>query len=58
MKIAIIGAGVSGLSLAYYLRKYSPETEIVVYEQADRVGGNAQTQELDLLHRWLAPIHG
>lgn len=48
MKIAIIGAGVSGLSLAYYLCKYSPETEIVVYEQADRVGGNAQTQELDL----------
>lgn len=48
MKIAIIGAGVSGLSLAYYLRQYSPETEIVVYEQADRVGGNAQTQELDI----------
>jgi len=49
MKIAIIGAGVSGLSLAYYLRQYSPEnTEIVVYEQADRVGGNALTQELDL----------
>ncbi|MEG5034614.1 FAD-dependent oxidoreductase [Microcoleus sp. AT3-D2] len=49
MKIAIVGAGVSGLSLAYYLHKYSKgNIEIVVYEQADRVGGNALTQKLDL----------
>jgi hypothetical protein len=49
MKIAIVGAGVSGLSLAYYLHKHSKENiEIVVYEQADRVGGNALTQELNL----------
>ena len=51
MKIAIIGAGVSGLSLAYYLHKYGKEKleiEITVYEQAERVGGNALTQELNL----------
>ncbi|MEG4534184.1 NAD(P)-binding protein [Microcoleus sp. D2_18a_D3] len=49
MKIALVGAGVSGLSLAYYLHKYSKgNIEIVVYEQADRVGGNALTQELAL----------
>ncbi len=49
MKIAIVGAGVSGLSLAYYLHKFGGgNIEIIVYEQADRVGGNARTQELDL----------
>ncbi len=49
MKIAIIGAGVSGLSLAYYLRKFSKqEIEITIYEKNDRVGGNALTQELNL----------
>lgn len=49
MKIAIIGAGVSGLSLAYYLQKFKQEEmEITIYEQAERIGGNAFTQELNL----------
>lgn len=52
MKVAIIGAGVSGLSLAYYLYKLSnaqqQKIDITVYEQCDRIGGNAFTQELDL----------
>ncbi|HEX8515005.1 MAG TPA: NAD(P)-binding protein [Bacteroidia bacterium] len=45
MRIAIIGAGVSGLTTAYYLKK-NPATmdaEIVIYEKSDNVGGNADT---------------
>lgn len=39
-KIAIIGAGISGLSSAYYL---SPYHDITLYESADRLGGHART---------------
>ncbi len=40
MKIAIIGAGISGLTTAYAL---SAEHEIWVYESEDRTGGHTQT---------------
>lgn len=43
MKIAIIGAGVSGLTTAYYLKKYAPATEVHIYEKSLKVGGNANT---------------
>ena len=43
MKIAIIGAGISGLTAAYYLR---PKHDITVYEAADRIGGHTATIDL------------
>ena len=39
-KIAIIGAGISGLSAAYYLSAYH---DVTVYESASRLGGHART---------------
>jgi predicted NAD/FAD-binding protein len=39
-RIAIIGAGISGLSSAYYLSAYH---DITVYEAAPRLGGHART---------------
>lgn len=40
-KIAIIGSGISGLSLAYMLK---PFHEIVVYEKNDYIGGHSRTK--------------
>jgi protoporphyrinogen oxidase len=56
MKIAIIGAGVSGLATAHYLKKYLPSTEIHIYEKGPVVGGNANTFHVTLengSHRWV-----
>lgn len=39
-KIAIIGAGISGLSSAYYLSVYH---DVTVFESAPRLGGHART---------------
>jgi predicted NAD/FAD-binding protein len=44
MRIAIIGAGVSGLSCAYLLQE---DHEIAVFEAADRLGGHSHTVEVD-----------
>ncbi len=45
MKIAIIGAGISGLAAAYYL---DPRYEVTVYESAPRIGGHTAT--IDVRH--------
>ena len=43
-KIAIIGAGISGLSAAYYLKdKY----QVTLFEEQNRLGGNSRTIELN-----------
>ncbi len=44
MKIAIIGAGISGLTAAYYLRQ---KHELTVYEAAPRIGGHTATIDVD-----------
>jgi len=46
MKIAIIGAGISGLTSAYYLQA---KHDITVFEQSDRVGGHTAT--VDIQHQ-------
>ncbi|MCB0280873.1 MAG: FAD-dependent oxidoreductase, partial [Calditrichaeota bacterium] len=40
MKIAIVGAGISGLSAAHFILKKNPDCEITIFERNDRVGGN------------------
>lgn len=44
MKIAIIGAGISGLSSAYFLSRHH---EVTVYERSHRLGGHTATEGVD-----------
>lgn len=47
-KVAILGAGIVGLSLAYYLRKYGPKNlEIEVFDKSSRVGGMIFTEDVE-----------
>lgn len=43
MKIAVIGSGIAGLSLTWFL---DPEHEVTLYEKESWVGGNARTLTL------------
>jgi uncharacterized protein len=43
-RIAVIGAGISGLTAAYILQR---STSVTVYEANDRLGGHAHTHHLD-----------
>jgi uncharacterized protein len=43
MRIAIVGAGVSGLTAAYLLQR---RNEVTVFESADRIGGHTDTRVL------------
>ncbi|AXG81642.1 NAD(P)/FAD-dependent oxidoreductase [Streptomyces paludis] len=43
-RVAVVGAGVSGLSAAYHLRD---RARITVYEREDRLGGHANTVEVE-----------
>ena len=45
MKIAIIGAGISGMTAAYLLSK---EHDVVVYETNNYIGGHTHTIDLEL----------
>jgi len=47
MRIAIVGAGVSGLLAAHLLHR---EHEIVVYEAGSYAGGHANTIRVDTEH--------
>ncbi len=44
-RFRIVGAGFSGLTLAYYLKKASPDSEITIVEKKDYVGGLLQSEE-------------
>ena len=44
--IAVIGAGIAGLSAAHRLRALQPEAEIVVFEASDRAGGKLRRVEV------------
>ena len=43
MKIAIVGSGISGNSLAYTLSK---EYDITLFEKNNRLGGHSHTHEI------------
>ena len=47
MKIAIVGAGISGLGCAYALSKLD-NYEVTIYEGASHIGGHSNTVELTL----------
>jgi oxygen-dependent protoporphyrinogen oxidase len=46
-KVVIVGAGISGLTIAFRLRQALPTVEVVVLEQRDRPGGNIWTERRD-----------
>lgn len=47
-KVAIIGGGFSGLSMAWAICKTIPDTEVNVYEQGPGLGGLLHTKKKDL----------
>lgn len=54
-RVAIIGGGVSGLSLAYYLQKLgskeAQQIDVTLFERKTTLGGNADTVWVDLGNR-------
>lgn len=46
--IAVVGAGITGLTAAYYLNRRFPNTRITVLESQPRVGGWIQSKAIDL----------
>lgn len=51
MRIAVIGAGISGLSCAYWLSK---QHEVSVYESGQRIGGHTATVDVEMAGRQYA----
>jgi oxygen-dependent protoporphyrinogen oxidase len=46
-RVVVVGAGISGLSLAYRLQTLRPDADVTVLEAADRVGGRVRTDRRD-----------
>lgn len=46
MKIGIIGAGLSGLTCGWYLKKYSIN-DITIFESSEKAGGKLKTDRID-----------
>ncbi len=44
MRIAVLGAGITGLATAHHLRD---RAEVVVFEASDRAGGNIRTEDFE-----------
>ena len=47
MRIAIVGAGISGLSTAFYLQRARPDWELVIYDAGKEPGGTMRTVDCD-----------
>jgi oxygen-dependent protoporphyrinogen oxidase len=47
MRVVIVGAGISGLALAYRLHQLLPKAVVTVLEQRDRPGGTVWTERRD-----------
>lgn len=46
-RVAVIGAGISGLAAAHRIVEQSPTTQVVLFESSERAGGVLQTVERD-----------
>jgi oxygen-dependent protoporphyrinogen oxidase len=47
MKVIIIGGGISGLSLAYFLLEKKPSLDVSVIESEKKAGGKIWTDRVD-----------
>lgn len=45
-KVAILGAGISGLTTAWYLKKMYPEIQMDIFERKERAGGSIRSISL------------
>jgi oxygen-dependent protoporphyrinogen oxidase len=46
-RVVIVGGGISGLALAYRLVQRAPDADVIVLEQAARLGGTIGTEQRD-----------
>ena len=46
-EVAVIGAGIAGLTAAYVLQR---EHDVTLFEADDRLGGHAHTHDIDGVH--------
>ncbi|MEQ6029993.1 protoporphyrinogen oxidase [Staphylococcus saccharolyticus] len=46
-KVAIIGAGITGLASAYFIKNEDPSIEVTIFEASNRPGGKIQTYRKD-----------
>ena len=46
--IVVLGAGISGLTAAFHLRRRFPDVRITVLEEQNRVGGWIKSDSVDL----------
>ncbi|PAY21030.1 protoporphyrinogen oxidase [Rhodopirellula sp. SM50] len=46
-RIAVIGGGLSGLATAYYLKRFSPDAIVKLYESSSRLGGVIDTERIE-----------
>ena len=44
VRVAIVGAGLSGLATAYYVRKNLPQAKITIFEERSEPGGKVQSE--------------
>jgi uncharacterized protein len=47
-KLAIIGGGISGLAAAYHVNKLHPQAHITLFESGSKLGGHANTVDVDV----------
>ena len=46
-RIAILGAGICGLAIAWHLKQLDPKLQLTLIEKSDRAGGWIQTVQMD-----------
>ena len=49
MKICIIGAGIGGCSAAYYVRQKLPDSDIIIFDELDRIGGRLYHRQIETI---------
>jgi oxygen-dependent protoporphyrinogen oxidase len=47
MRVAIAGAGISGLTTAFYLQRVRPDWELTIFDAGPSAGGTMQTHEVE-----------